>query len=207
MAVSIIVTLKLESIGDAWTFLLVIGAGTGPVLLLRWFWWRINAWSEVAANLGATIVSLVLQLGLGWDSKTPRGVAYLMLATVAATTVIWLITTLLTAPEPKEKLIAFYRKVQPEGPGWKPVAAAAGLSTSGGIAIQFVNWLLGCALIYASLFGIGKLIFKEWAAGVVFIVIAVIAAALISRNLSRTDWKGFATEGDDLEAAKSSAAD
>ena len=209
MAVSIIVTLKLESIGDAWTFLLVIGAGTGPVLLLRWFWWRINAWSEVAVMLGATAVSLTLQLGLGWNSKTPRGFAYLMLATVAATTVIWLITTLLTAPEPKEKLMAFYRKVQPEGSGWKPVAAAARLpksSASGGIAIQFVNWLLGCALIYASLFGIGKLIFKEWAASVVYIVIAVVAGALISRNLSRVDWKSFATEESDLEEAKSSAA-
>jgi SSS family solute:Na+ symporter len=209
MAISIIVTLNMQSIGGAWKFLLVIGAGTGPVLLLRWFWWRINAWSEVAAMLGATAVSLILQLGLKWDSDDPKGFAYLMLVTVAATTIIWLVVTLLTAPEPKEKLAAFYRRVRPDGPGWKPVAAAAGLpesSASGGIAIQFINWLLGCALIYASLFGIGKLIFKEWAASAVYVVIAVAAGALISRNLSRVEWKSLATEESELEGAKSGAA-
>ncbi|MGA9769383.1 MAG: sodium:solute symporter family protein [Blastocatellia bacterium] len=208
MAVSIIVTLGLESIGGAWKFLLVIGAGTGPVLLFRWFWWRVNAWSEVAAMLGATIVSLILQLGLKWNSDDPKGFAYLMLVTVAATTIIWLAVTFLTAPEPKEKLVAFYLKVQPDGLGWKPVAAVAGLSKhrrSGGLTVQFVNWLLGCALIYASLFGIGKLIFKEWAASLVYIAIAVAAAALISRNLSRIDWKSAAPEESDLQAAKSSA--
>jgi Na+/proline symporter len=206
MAISIIVTLSLESIGGAWKFLLVIGAGTGPVLLLRWFWWRVNAWSEVAAMLGATVVSIILQVGLKWNSDDPKQFAYLMLVTVAATTLIWLAVTLLTAPEPESKLVAFYRKVRPEGQGWKPVAAIAGLSkpsASSGITVQFVNWLLGCALIYASLFGIGKLIFKEWGASVVYIAIAVAAGALISRNLSRVEWKTGET---DLEEAKSSAA-
>jgi Na+/proline symporter len=191
MAISIIVTLNLDSIEKAWKFLIAIGAGTGPVLLLRWFWWRINAWSEVAAMLGASVVSLALQFGLKWDSADPRGFAHLMLVTVAVTTIIWLAATLLTAPEPKEKLLAFYHKVQPEGPGWKPVAAGLPKSSaSGGIAIQFVNWLL---------------IFKEWAASVVYIVVAIIAGALISRNLSRIDWKSFPTEETELEEAKSSA--
>jgi hypothetical protein len=85
MIASIIVTFYLESIGGAWKLLLVTGAGTGTVLLLRWFWWRINAWSEVSAMLCAAAVSLFLQLVLKWDSDKPREFAYLMLVTVAIT--------------------------------------------------------------------------------------------------------------------------
>src|SRR6266705_650684 len=117
MIVSLIVTFNLESIGGAWKLLLVTGAGTGTVLLLRWFWWRINAWSEVAAMVAAASVSLYLQMHLHWNSDEPRDFAYLMLVTVAITTLVWIAATLLTAPEPEEKLIRFYRRVQPDGPG------------------------------------------------------------------------------------------
>jgi hypothetical protein len=94
----------------------------------------------------------------------------------------------MTQAEPMEKLIAFYRRVRPEGPGWNGVAAEAGLSEShaqGRLSLQFANWILGCALIYGSLFGIGKLIFKEWAAAALYLAIAIVAGVLISRNLSR----------------------
>src|SRR5206468_7575950 len=90
-------------------------------------------------------------------------------------------------PEPAEKLIRFYRQVRPEGPGWKRIAAEAGVTeknSSGGLAAQFANWALGCVLIYASLFGIGKLIFKEWGFGLLFAVLAVAAAVLISTNIA-----------------------
>src|SRR5438876_3216798 len=126
MAISLIVTFNLDSIGGAWKLLLVTGAGTGTVLLLRWFWWRINAWSEVAAMVAAASVSLYLQMHLNWDSDEPRDFAYLMLVTVAITTVVWLGVTLLTAPEPKEQLVHFYRRVYPAGPGWNRIAAEAG---------------------------------------------------------------------------------
>ncbi len=191
MIFSLIVTFYLESIGGAWKLLLVTGAGTGTVLLLRWFWWGIMWWSEVSAMLTAAAVSLFLQLGLRWDSDRPRDFAYLMLVTVAITTIVWLSVTFLTAAEPMDKLVSFYRRVHPEGPGWKRVAAAAGLAdrhSSDGLLVQFVNWILGCALIYSSLFWIGKLIFKEWGAGFLYLLVAVVAAALISRNLSRASW-------------------
>src|SRR5205807_3751511 len=93
MLASIYVTLHLASIEQAWKLLIVTGAGTGTVLLLRWFWWRINAWSEVSAMAIAAAVSLFLQLGLGWDSDRPRDFAYIMLVTVGATTIVWLATT------------------------------------------------------------------------------------------------------------------
>jgi SSS family solute:Na+ symporter len=188
MIASLIVTFNMESIGGAWKLLLVTGAGTGTVLLLRWFWWRINAWSEVSAMITAAVVSIFLQLGLKWDSDNPRDFAYLMLVTVGITSVVWIVVTMVTRAEPKEKLVSFYRHVRPEGPGWTGIAAEAGLAEShaqGRLSLQFVNWILGCALIYGSLFGIGKLIFKEWAAGALYLLVAIVAGALISRNLSR----------------------
>jgi solute:Na+ symporter, SSS family len=191
MGISLEVTFYLESIGSAWKILLVTGAGTGTVLLLRWYWWRINAWSEISAMIVAAVVSLFLQLYLKWDGNRPRDFAYLMLVTVAFTTIGWLVVTLLTQPEPREKLIAFYRKVHPDGPGWRSVASEAGMqheNAGGGIWTQLANWVLGCVLIYASLFGIGKLIMKEWLPGIVFIAAALISGFLISRNLSRADW-------------------
>ncbi len=202
MVVSLVVTFNLESISKAWKLLLVTGAGTGTVLLLRWFWWRINAWSEVSAMAVAAAVSLFLQLGLNWDSDRPRDFAYLMLVTVGITTAVWLAVTMLTSPEPMEKLVQFYRQVRPEGRGWRHVAEYAGLkesNVSGGLTAQFVNWILGCVLIYASLFGIGKLVFKEWAEGVIYIVVAVAAGALISRSLSRLDWQKVSTETTGIE--------
>jgi Na+/proline symporter len=192
MVVSLIVTFYLESIGAAWKLLLVIGAGTGPVLLFRWFWWRINAWSEVAAMIAAAACSLFLQLYLKWDSDSPKDFAYLMLITVGVTTVVWLAVTLLTRAEPMETLVTFYRKVQPEGPGWKRIAARARLprsTASGGLAIQFVNWFLGCVLIYGFLFGIGYVIFGEMLKGLGFLLAGVIGGALIMRNLNRASWE------------------
>ncbi len=202
MIASLIITFYMESIGGAWKLLLVTGAGTGTVLLLRWFWWRINAWSEVSAMICAAIVSILLQVVLKWDSDRPRDFAYLMLVTVGITTIVWVAVTMLTQPEPREKLIAFYRRVRPEGPGWNGIAAEAGLSAQhaqGRLSLQFVNWILGCALIYGSLFGIGKLIFKEWAAGSIYLLVAIVAGVFISINLSRGESE---VESSNLETAK-----
>jgi Na+/proline symporter len=202
MIASIIVTFYLESIGGAWKLLLVTGAGTGTVLLLRWFWWRINAWSEVSAMIAAAVISLFLQIALKWDTDNPRQFAYLMLVTVGLTTIIWVAVTMATPAEPMEKLVSFYRRVKPEGPGWSTVAAVAGLAgrhAEGRLATQFLNWFLGCALIYGALFGIGKIIFKEWLSGLLYLVVAIAAGVLISWNLSRVGW---AEEKIDLEPAE-----
>ncbi len=191
MVLSLVATYYLDSIEYAWKLLMVTGAGTGTVLLLRWFWWRINAWSEVSAMIVAAAVSLFLQRYLGWNSDSPRDFALIMLVTVGITTVAWLSVTWLTPPEPRETLLNFYRKVRPEGPGWTSIAAEAGLPPSFGgesLAMQFFNCFLGCVLIYATLFGIGKLIFKEWIAGGIWTAVAIVAAMIISRNLSRADW-------------------
>jgi Na+/proline symporter len=213
MIASVVVTFYMTSIQSAWKILLVTGAGTGTVLLLRWFWWRVNAWSEVSAMIAAAVVSIFLQMsftvrgihiGQGWDSGSPKQFAYLMLVTVGITTVVWVATTYLTAPEPMEKLIAFYRRVRPEGPGWNAIAARADLAADhaqGRLSLQIFNWILGCVLIYGSLFGIGKLIFKEWGLGLLYLAIAITAGVLISRNLSRGEMTAEALQ---LEHAEES---
>jgi solute:Na+ symporter, SSS family len=192
MFVSLFVTFHLGSIGGAWKLLMVTGAGTGLVLLLRWYWWRINAWSEVTAMIVAAGTALYLSLaGPKWDTDDPQQFAYFMLTNVAITTLAWLGVTLLTPAEPREKLVDFYRKVRPAGPGWKAIAEIAG-DLSGEpretLTQQFVNWLLGCTMIYTPLFGIGKVIFKDWTGGAIYLAIAVVAAGFISRSLSQANW-------------------
>ncbi|MBA3485447.1 MAG: Na+:solute symporter, partial [Pirellulales bacterium] len=189
MLFSIVVYFLLDSIQGAWKVLFVTGAGTGSVYLLRWYWWRINAWSEVSAMTAAATISLFLQLGpLRWDSDDQKQFAYLMLTNVVATTIIWVAATFLTSPEPREKLIAFYTRVRPAGPGWRPVRALIEqeIQPTESLAHQFYNWILGCVLIYASLFGIGYLIFKEWAWGAGLTVLALACAVAISRSLAAT---------------------
>jgi solute:Na+ symporter, SSS family len=188
MVISIVVTFFMDDIGKAWKLLLVTGAGTGTVLLLRWFWWRINAWSEVSAMIAAAACSLFLQLAFDWDSDKPKEFAYIMLITVAFTTIVWLAVTFLTPAEPMEKLIAFYRKVRPDGPGWQPVAKQAGVAASQkgeSLAVQFLNWFLGCLLIYAFLFGSGYLFLGEILKGLAFTVVGIIASAIVFRNLQK----------------------
>ena len=179
-ALSIFVTLHLDTIGGAWKLLIVTGAGTGSVLLLRWYWWRINAWSEVSAMIVAALVSLVLQTRWHWNTDDPEQFAWLMLVTVGITTIAWVATTMLTAPEPMDTLTAFYRRVRPAGPGWKPVAAVAGVPPiTESLTRSLVAWVLGCILIYALLFGIGRLILGPRLMGVGLIVTALAAGAMI----------------------------
>jgi Na+/proline symporter len=185
MLLSIYVTLHLASIEQAWKLLIVTGAGTGTVLLLRWFWWRINAWSEVSAMATAAAVSLSLQLGLKWDGDRPRDFAYIMIVTVGVTTIVWLAVTWLTPSEPDETLATFYRRVRPQGPGWAPVAKTTGLATTGSAALvrELVNALLGCVLVYAALFGVGELLLRSALRGAGLLALSAVAALAIARNL------------------------
>jgi SSS family solute:Na+ symporter len=187
--VSVVLTYFMGSIAGAWKLLIVTGAGTGTVLILRWYWWRINAWSEVSAMIAAFVVSITLQLGFHLDSDDPYGFAYIMLITVGITTVVWLATTFLTAPEPMEKLVQFYRRVQPWTGGWAPVARQAPeILPSSDTVYNLLDWLCGCVLIYGSLFGIGKIILEEYATGFILLAVGLAAGAVIYRDLSRRGW-------------------
>ncbi|MFN2571304.1 MAG: sodium:solute symporter family protein [Gemmatimonadales bacterium] len=187
--ISGVVTFYMGSIGGAWKLLIVTGAGTGGVLLLRWYWWRINAWSEVSAMISAFVVSLTLQLGFGLDTDQPRQFAWIMITTVAITSAVWLAVTFLTAPEPREKLIAFYRRTRPSVSGWAPIAALAPevRAASDGLS-NLVDWIAGCALIYGVLFGVGKLLLHETRPGLIMLAVGIAGGFVIYRDLSRRGW-------------------
>src|ERR1700688_844921 len=114
----------ISSIQSAWQLLLGMGAGTGGVLLLRWYWWRINAWSEISSMTAAFVVSMSLQR-IEFAGNSSVVFAKTALITTAATTVVWLVTPLTTKPEPEAKLLQFYRRVPPTIHGWKHIAALA----------------------------------------------------------------------------------
>jgi Na+/proline symporter len=187
--ISGIVTFYMGSIGGAWKLLIVTGAGTGGVLLLRWYWWRINAWSEVSAMVSAFVVSLFLQLAMGWDSDQPKQFAYIMIVTVAITTAVWLAVTYLTKPEPQETLTAFYRRTRPSRTGWGPVAALVPdvKVASSGLA-NLLDWVAGCVLVYGVLFGVGKLLLHETMPGLLLLALAAVGGFVIYRDLTKRGW-------------------
>lgn len=187
--ISAVITHYMDSIAGAWKLLIVTGAGTGAVLILRWYWWRINAWSEVSAMAAAFICSIALQTLGGLDSDKPVDFAWIILITVAVTTVTWLAVTFLTAPESDETLIGFFRRVHPSRFGWARVARLVpDVKPSTDLAWNLLDWLCGCALIYGALFGIGKIVLKEFVTGVFFLGAASIAGAIIIWDLTRRGW-------------------
>jgi solute:Na+ symporter, SSS family len=189
---SIVVTYYMNRITSGWELVMALGAGTGLVYILRWYWWRVNAWSEVAAMACALVISLGLRQFEIFDASTPLGFAQQILVTVAITTAVWLAATFITAPEPMAKLVTFYRKVRPAGPGWHPVSNAAGVpERTGEIMPNLLNWLLGIALVYAILFGIGELIFGTWPRTILLLIIAGAAGTVMFWNLNRTGWAGL----------------
>ncbi|HEX6926584.1 MAG TPA: sodium:solute symporter family protein [Longimicrobiaceae bacterium] len=184
MLVAAGVTLVLDSARQAFELLMSIGAGTGLIYLLRWYWWRINAWTEVAAMASSFVVSVGFFIAAQRGGTIPAHVS--LLVTVAVTTAIWVVTTYLTRPSSEETLIEFYRLVRPGGPGWRPIAERAGPVTAGDSLPQaLLGWVLGCTAIYGALFGSGSFLYGEIAQGMVWLVLFVISVGGLMRILPR----------------------
>ena len=190
---SLLVTWQLDSVGNAWRLLLALGAGTGLVLILRWYWWRINAWSEISAMIASFVTSFAVlgKLGPAFVPKVisaggPEADAWVMIITVSITTIVWLVVTFATKPEPDAVLEAFYKRVRPGGPGWLHVSTKLGYGREEipGGRWAWANWLAGVVAVYATLFGIGKIVFGEWLAGAVLVAIAAVAFAWIARSFT-----------------------
>jgi len=183
---SIAVTSQLSSIEKAWELLLALGAGTGLVLILRWYWWRINAWSEISAMVASFVVSLLAftYIAPRFAPNDPNAIATVMLVTVACSTVVWLTVTLLTKPEPDAVLESFYRRVRPGGPGWAKVSERLGFGREPipGGALAWTNWIAGIIAVYTTLFGIGKIVFGFTGTGLVMLAVAAAAFYWISRS-------------------------
>jgi Na+/proline symporter len=180
---------RLHSVGQGWQIVLELGIGTGAVYILRWYWWRINAWSEIVAMIVAAAVTIVLNR-MKFAGSEPVVFAKTSLITAGITTVAWILATFITPPEPDEKLLQFYRRVRPTVHGWQHIAAMAPeLAPVRDLRSNAFDWLMGCLLIYCTLFGIGKLIFGEWLFGILLLAVAAAAGYLIFWDLSRRGWQ------------------
>jgi solute:Na+ symporter, SSS family len=200
---SIVVTYNLDSVEQAWKFLLAIGGGTGLVMILRWYWWRISAWSEISAMIGSFITALlsIAYIKPRFAPTDPNGDAVVMLVTVAVTTVIWVSVTFATQPESPAILESFYKRVRPGGPGWETISTRLGYGREAipGGALAWTNWIAGVIAVYATLFGIGKVIFGELGLGLGLLALAVVSFAWIARS--------FTADGGGMDPIAGSAAE
>ncbi|HUJ14798.1 MAG TPA: sodium:solute symporter family protein [Thermoanaerobaculia bacterium] len=175
---SIIATAFMNQISHAWEFLMMLGAGTGLVYILRWYWWRINAWSEVSAMAAALVTSLAMRFAV--DTTSAEGFALNLIVTAAITTVVWIAVTLLTKPEPHETLVAFYRRARPAGPGWAQFANETGVrAPRGELTLNAIAWVVGVVLVYSIMFATGALIFDERRNLITFSVLVLVCSVAL----------------------------
>ena len=196
------------SIADAWKFLLALGAGAGLVFILRWYWWRINAWSEISAMTAAATISLTLESSFGvplvrhlhgmdpalniapLNADDPHAFAWLMFLTTVLTTAIWLAVTLLTRPESEATLRHFYDLVRPAPLGWSRFATPEQRRIPE-LRWNFVHWVLGFTLIYLMLFGVGNVLFSRSVLGLLMIAGSLACLTILLFSLNRQGWGSF----------------
>jgi SSS family solute:Na+ symporter len=175
----------METAQDSFNIILQVGAGTGLLYLLRWFWWRVNAWSEVvamASSFGISIAFLVMRKG-GIVFTTYQQLAI----TIAFTSVCW-ISTAYFGPETDHKtLVDFYRKVRPFGPGWRKIQVEAGVSDAEAaehlkhenIPLSLIGWMAGCAAIWSSLFTVGNFLYGRMGYAFGLFGVFLVSAAIL----------------------------
>ncbi len=209
MVVAGSVMFVLDTAKDAFNVMLSIGAGTGAIYLLRWFWWRINAWSEIAAMISSFVISMVffsynkileshgsgpigdLLVRCGFMNVSEKGIAMgvkshvSLIATVLVTTAVWIVVTYLTKPANRQTLLRFCRLVKPAGPGWNAIREEAGVDASPDSLPQaFLGWALGCVLVYSALLGTGCFIYGHMTQGAVCAVLFVASGLWLWRLLA-----------------------
>ncbi len=202
MVLAAFTAMKMQSISKAWEFIFSMGAGIGLVLILRWFWWRINAWSEITALATSILVTISLEV-LAWNQTIAAGDTYELFAAspilfgislqvhhklmiiVPLAIIAWLTATFLTNPEPVDKLKEFYNRVQPGG-WWEPITAGYTHTLQPVSDGFFMQWIAGILMIYGFTFGIGNLIFQNYSLSVILFGCAGIGSYLVwNRSLSK----------------------
>ncbi len=183
MVLAGLVTLVLDTAQASFNLLLSIGAGTGLLYLLRWYWWRINAWSEIAA-MGSSFVIAAALFAAGRAGVAPA-THLALLGTIVATTAVWVTTAYLTAPTDRETLVRVYQLARPAGPGWAAVGAAPAARGGGVLNEAFLGWVAGCAFVYSALFGTGHFLLQHTTAAAVSLVVCVLSGAVLWRVVPR----------------------
>jgi Na+/proline symporter len=177
-------TFELETAQQAFQLLLSIGAGTGLLYLLRWFWWRVNAWCEIAAMISSFVVALAFFIAAKQGAEVPTSTS--LLVTVATTTAVWLATAWLAPATDRQTLLAFYRKVRPAGPGWRAVRAEAGVAPAlDSIPQAFLGWTLGCLMVYGALFGTGSILYGRRGPAIFWVAVFAVSALGLLRLVPR----------------------
>ncbi|HYW31851.1 MAG TPA: sodium:solute symporter family protein [Gemmatimonas sp.] len=174
MVVAALLTFVLDTAAESFNLILKIGAGTGLIYILRWFWWRINAWSEVAAMASSFIVSIGFFIAGKNGLTLPDHQS--LIYTVVISTVCWVAVTYMTAPTDRATLVDFYKRVRPAGPGWTSVRAEAGVGPSpDSMTVALGGWVLGCVFVYSALFGTGSFLYGKTSIALVWLGVFVVS--------------------------------
>ena len=202
MILAAFTALKMQSISKAWEFIFAMGAGIGLVLILRWFWWRVNAWSEITALATSIVITISfeiiayiqtinnnLEYSLFGSAPSIFGMSlqvhHKLMIIVPIAIIAWVTVTFFTEPEPMTKLESFYKRVQPGG-WWGPVTSSFDHTLQPVTKGIFILWLAGVMMIYGFTFGIGNLIFQNYSASVILFGFAGLGSYLIwNRNISK----------------------
>jgi Na+/proline symporter len=184
------ISLGLENARQAFGILLQIGAGTGSIFLLRWFWWRINAWSEISAMVISFMVAVYFQFLHPFTGMTALDDPTMQLVVgVAITTAGWVTVTFLTPPTDRATLQAFYDKIRPIGLGWRRAVRTVEGGDTSSITAAFLCWFLGCLAVYSALFGVGFLLYGRTATGLVSLIMAATAGLGLVRTAPRVGFE------------------
>jgi len=186
MVVGGVTAYLMQSIRGAWELFFGMTVGIGGVYVMRWWWWRVNAWSEIAAWVSTAVVYLGLHManpgiGFGWH----------LIVTAAASTVCWVTVALVTPPTDERVLVAFYERVRPHAPGWGPIARRSGAGPARRGWWDVTGWLAGMVFIYTGMFGVGKLLLHGWWAGFPYLSVAAAAGGVIAWSMRGADAPSF----------------
>lgn len=201
MVFSATLALFLQDAMQIFKFILMFGAGTGLIFILRWFWWRINAWSEISAMFSSAIVSYIFsftaigswlfthnnELGIAVEGVLPSYAKFPMV--VLITTIIWITVTFITKPETNSTLFGFYKKIQPGGPGWKTIIAAAKDdnqelitdTTPWSVPSGILAMILAMILIYSTMFATGYYIYGDFYYAIGLTIVVIVSGLLLSK--------------------------
>jgi Na+/proline symporter len=184
MVCAALLTFVLETAKQGFELMLSVGAGTGLIYLLRWFWWRVNAWCEIAAMTSSFLVAVGFAVAGKMGHAVPSHIS--LAVTVATTTVVWFTVAYLSRPTDHATLLAFYRLVRPAGPGWRDIRNEAGAGASPDrLPLALLGWTLGCAFIYAALFGAGSFLYGRHTQGLLWLAVFVTSGVGLARLLPK----------------------